>query len=220
MRNATAYIMTLMLIVTATACGSDNEPVPAVEDFLLNIVTYKGYDSGTARFEYIDRNGAITYLVATGFEEPLLIARDKRVLMRYRETRRGADATAISIYNITTIISDSLRVNSQAIEEYARHPIALQSLWQTGEYINLRCRVDHTGKERKFYLMMDGDTKDDETVVCYLIHDLLDHEAYHLRDCYASFNVGYLMKRPGCKRFVIRVVDTVRPDITEYIFEK
>ncbi|MBR1543379.1 MAG: hypothetical protein IJ626_00595 [Muribaculaceae bacterium] len=205
------------MALTISSCGEDEADYGALEDFRLDIVTYKNFSEGIAYFQYVDRNGGITELEAHGAAKPD-IAKDHRVLMRYKVTAEQQGCSQIGIYSITGIISDSLRVNKLPLEEYEMHGMRLRSIWQTGEFINFRCQVEYTGEARSFYLMMDEATRDNEVVDCYLIHDLKGQEPLHWRDCYASFNVGALMKRPTCRTLRIHLTDVVRPDAGEYVF--
>ncbi|MBP5497746.1 MAG: hypothetical protein J6X81_00020 [Muribaculaceae bacterium] len=212
-------VILISLAMIGFACGDDDFNDAGLVDFRLDLVTFKSFSQGEAVFENVNRTGDITTLVANGVDDPGL-AKDHRVLMRYREKDGGQYSRQIEIYSITKIISDSLRVNKLPMTEYDLHELRLQSIWQTGEFINVRCQVEYTGKLRSFFLLMDGDTRDNEVVDCYLVHDLKGEEPLHWRDCYASFNIGYLMKRPTCKRIRVFLTDVVRPETECYIFEK
>ena len=214
-----SFILMAAALLALGSCGNDEAVNSALEDFRLDIVTYKAYSESSALFQYVDRDGSVTELVANGIAEPE-IKRDHRVLMRYKVTNEKHDRAQIAVYGITGIISDSLRVNSSPIAQYDMHRIRLRSIWQTGEFINVRCQVEYTGKARSFYLLMDADTAGDEVVDCYLVHNLLDKEPLHWRDCYASFNVAALIKRMSCKAIRVHLTDVVRPDVEEYIFYK
>ncbi len=218
MKSHFFHIFALGLVVSlATSCGNGDADYGALEDFRLDIVTYKNFSEAIAYFQYVDRSGEITELEARGIAEPD-IEKDHRVLMRYKVMDEQAGHSLIGIYGITGIISDSLRVNKLPLEEYEMHELRLRSIWQTGEFINLRCQVEYTGEARSFYLMMDDATRDNEVVDCYLVHDLKGQKPLHWRDCYASFNVGVLLKRTTCRALRVHLTDVVRPDVSEYVF--
>jgi hypothetical protein len=98
--------------------------------------------------------------------------------------------------------------------------VKLRSLWRTGEFINLHCMVEYTGKTRTFMLVADETTLADDTVHCYLVHDLRGEQATFWRDCYASFNVGALWHKDTFKCLRFHLTDVAFPDTEYYDFIK
>ena len=100
------------------------------------------------------------------------------------------------------------------------HEVKLRSLWRTGEYINLHCQVEYINTARTFMLVADGQTLGNDTVHCYMVHDLRGERGTFWRDCYASFNVGALWKKPTFKVMRIHLNDKTYPDTEYYDFIK
>ena len=69
-------------------------------------------------------------------------------------------------------------------------------------------------------LVADSETLENDTVHCYLLHDLRGERGTFWRDCYASFNVGALWKRNTFHCLRIHVNDVTFPDTEYYDFYK
>ena len=126
----------------------------------------------------------------------------------------------VTVYGCNAIISDSLRQSLAAPDSLPRHEVKLRSLWRTGDFLNLHCQVEYTGKSRTFMLVADGYHLDSDTVDCYLVHDLRGEQASFWRDCYASFNIGALWKRPSFRCLRVHVNDMTFPETAYYDFTK
>ncbi len=185
-----------------------------------------GYSGSTATFEYLGRGDSATIVLrASGLDKPGHLATGQRVLLYYTVTGTpspGVRDVQARYYTSGNVASDSLRVNTKPVEQYAMHPIKLRSLWRTGGYINLRGQVEYTGHPRQLYLMADGATLDSDTVDVYLVHDLMQGQdsTRFWRNCYGSFYVGEAWYKPSCRVMRVHVRDVVRPQATCYDFAK
>ncbi len=191
--HASRLLALLLAVAALSAChGSDDDDTRIVE-WRYDFVTY----------------------MATG----------QRVLLYYTVTGTpspGVRDVQARYYTSGNVASDSLRVNTKPVEQYAMHPIKLRSLWRTGGYINLRGQVEYTGHPRQLYLMADGATLDGDTVDVYLVHDLMQGQdsTRFWRNCYGSFYVGEAWYKPSCRIMRVHVRDVVRPQATCYDFAK
>lgn len=225
--HASRLLALLLLAVAAlSAChGSDDDDTRIVE-WRYDFVTYMGYSGSTATFEYLGRgDSAAIVLRASGLDKPGHLATGQRVLLYYTVTGTpspGVRDVQARYYTSGNVASDSLRVNTKPVEQYAMHPIKLRSLWRTGGYINLRGQVEYTGHPRQLYLMADGATLDSDTVDVYLVHDLMQGQdsTRFWRNCYGSFYVGEAWYKPSCRVMRVHVRDVVRPQATCYDFAK
>ena len=76
---------------------------------------------------------------------------------------------------------------------------------ETGEYLNLHGQAETSSKSRLLYMMIDSDTKYDETVDAYLVHDLLGSDSiFQWREFYMSVNVAAL-KSPNAPCHTLRL---------------
>lgn len=224
--HASRLLALLLAVAALSAChGSDDDDTRIVE-WRYDFVTYMGYSGSTATFEYLGRgDSAAIVLRASGLDKPGHLATGQRVLLYYTVTGTpspGVRDVQARYYTSGNVASDSLRVNTKPVEQYAMHLIKLRSLWRTGGYINLRGQVEYTGHPRQLYLMADGATLDSDTVDVYLVHDLMQGQdsTRFWRNCYGSFYVGEAWYKPSCRVMRVHVRDVVRPQATCYDFAK
>jgi len=205
-------------------CGcSDNgtELSESITHSRDDIVTYLGNDGSGARFEYLGRedSAAITLLSTAMLDSSVLV--NHRILLRYdfADNSTGSERR-ITAYGYSKIFSDSLRYNVAPLSYYGRHPIRLRSIWRTGSFINLHCQVEYSEIGRQLYLMADSATLYADTIECYLVHSPLTTDLQFWRDCYASFNIDVVWKRPQCRAMRVYINDEIFEDIDTYLFTK
>ena len=207
--------MLVLLITAMISCDKENDIDKAYTDYLYDFVTYLGKQAdGTTTFELESRdNGPVTTLIAGDVDIPKGVDEGNRVLLRYAPA--GADngnSRHIYAYAVNAIISDSLRYTIKPLETYLQgnSPVKLRSLWRTGNYLNFHGQLEYTGKSRHFYLLLDSTTAKRDTVECYMVHNVFGDTTYHWRECYASFYVGVMWKRPSCRVMRVHIGDETR----------
>lgn len=224
--HASRLLALLLAVAALSACQDPGDDDTRIVEWRYDFVTYMGYSGSTATFEYLGRgDSAAIVLRASGLDKPGHLATGQRVLLYYTVTGTpspGVRDVQARYYTSGNVASDSLRVNTKPVEQYAMHPIKLRSLWRTGGYINLRGQVEYTGHPRQLYLMADGATLDSDTVDVYLVHDLMQGQdsTRFWRNCYGSFYVGEAWYKPSCRVMRVHVRDVVRPQATCYDFAK
>ncbi|MDD6475025.1 MAG: NigD-like C-terminal domain-containing protein [Sodaliphilus pleomorphus] len=224
--HASRLLALLLAVAALSACQDRGDDDTRIVEWRYDFVTYMGYSGSTATFEYLGRgDSAAIVLRASGLDKPGHLATGQRVLLYYTVTGTpspGVRDVQARYYTSGNVASDSLRVNTKPVEQYAMHPIKLRSLWRTGGYINLRGQVEYTGHPRQLYLMADGATLDGDTVDVYLVHDLMQGQdsTRFWRNCYGSFYVGEAWYKPSCRVMRVHVRDVVRPQATCYDFAK
>ena len=224
--HASRLLALLLAVAALSACQDRGDDDTRIVEWRYDFVTYMGYSGSTATFEYLGRgDSAAIVLRASGLDKPRHLATGQRVLLYYTVTGTpspGVRDVQARYYTSGNVASDSLRVNTKPVEQYAMHPIKLRSLWRTGGYINLRGQVEYTGHPRQLYLMADGATLDSDTVDVYLVHDLMQGQdsTRFWRNCYGSFYVGEAWYKPSCRVMRVHVRDVVRPQATCYDFAK
>ena len=215
------YIMLLVLPLALGSCGKEDDLERAYTDYRYDIVTYLGQNAIGAVFEYLGHGDS----TAVRLQSIVNISKDaksnQRVLLRYDFNDQVASSSRdITVYSCNAIISDSLRQSMLVPDSLPLHEVRLRSLWRTGGYLNLHCQVEYTGQGRTFMLVADGNTLDNDTVDCYLVHDLRSNTGTFWRDCYASFSIGALWKRESCKCLRVHLNDVTYPDTEYYDFIK
>ena len=219
LRDVTILLLTALLALAA--CNKQEDIDRAYTDYRYDIVTYLGQNGTGAVFEYLGHGDSAAVRLQSTVDVSKDVKTNHRVLLRYN----FADATPsasrdIDVYGCSNIFSDSLRQTTVSLDSLPRHQVKLRSLWRTGEFINLHCQVEYTHKARVLMLVADGNTLEQDTVHCYLLHDLRGQRGTFWRDCYASFNVGALWKRPSMQCMRIHLNDVTYPNNEFYDFTK
>lgn len=204
----------LLLTLLTVACDKDDVADDSYTHYLYDVMTYVGSDeaTGCAQFELVGRDVSGSTMLTADVAAPEGTKPLQRMLVRYYYAS-PVDHRNINVYGMTKMITDSLRVGKAALSNYAMHQVKMRSAWRTGDFINLHCEVEHTGKARTLMLLIDDATRNQDTVHCYLHHDLGGADTvYYWRNCYASFNVGNVWKRTECKTMRIHVNDATTGD--------
>ena len=214
-------ILLLTVLLTLAACDKQEDIDRAYTDYRYDIVTYLGLNDVGAVFEYLGHGDSTAVRLQSNVDVSEDVKTNHRVLLRYNfADAKPSDSRIIDVYSCSSIFSDSLRHSDVSPDSLPRHEVKLRSLWRTGEFINLHCQVQYTGKARTFMLVAADNTLEQDTVDCYLLHDLRGERSSFWRDCYASFNVGALWKRPTVKCMRIHLNDETYPHIEFYDFTK
>lgn len=213
-------ILLFTAFMALVSCDKQEDIDPAYTDYRYDIVTYLGENGTGAVFEYLGHgdSSAVTLQSRVSVSD---VKTRQRVLLRYdfADKATGAERN-INVYGCNGIFSDSLRQTSASPDSLPRQQVKLRSLWRTGEFINLHCQVEYTGKARTLMLVADGKTLTNDTVDCYLVHDLRGERATFWRDCYASFNVGALWHKDSFHCLRVHLNDVTFPEREYYDFTK
>ncbi len=212
MRALPCTIALVIMLALLAACSRDGDVMDdSVTHCLYDLVTYTGTDpaTGMAQFELVHRGVQGSTMLSGNVVPPEGTKPLQRMMLRYSydDNNAGAKWRSVRVYSMTNALTDSLRYSTAPLSHYAMHPVKMLSAWRTGDFINLHCQVEYTGKTRRMMLLIDDSTRALDTVHCYLHHDLLGETAYQWRDCYASFNVGNVWKRTECKTLRVHVND-------------
>ena len=213
-------ILLLLALLAVTSCDRQEDIDRSYTDYRYDIVTYLGENDRGAVFEYLGHgdSAAVRLQSRVTVDE---VKAHQRVLLRYDFADKVAAASRdIDVFGVSRIISDSLRMTNAAPDSLPQHQVKLRSLWRTGEFINLHCQVEYTNQSRTFMLVADGKTLANDTVHCYLTHDLRGYQGTFWRDCYASFNVGALWKKETFRCLRVHLNDVTFPDTEYYDFTK
>lgn len=218
--------LTILLSVVAaamtTAC-SDDDGAYQYGDFRYDMVTYTGSDDyGRATFEMLQRDD--TGLITLITDNACSISSDQgqRMLLQYIPAGNVDNGVQIiTPQGYTLAITDTLRsADHDLIDTLAMDSIKLKSIWRTGDYLNLSCQVKYTVEARYLKLVLDSDSRQSDTVHCYLNHDMLGQTAYFWRQSYLSFYVGEVWDLESCSTLRIHLTDVTYPNVSYYDFTK
>ena len=204
---------TLLLATAATSCRDTDGPY-AESAVLTDIAEILEPSGGAARFAVQateDGEPAIIYvngLTVNASEFPV----GDRALLSYHypdPTTPAYTSGRVEFDGLGTINNDKLRVDDLENHlDWNATPIYLMSIWRTGGYINISSRLTYSTKKRKFMLLVDKATVDDEVPELYLIHDILDAPDNFTRRNYASFDISALWSRESCHGVRIHIATT------------
>ena len=211
----------LMAVLSALAsCDKQEDIDRSYTDYRYDIVTYLGVNETGAVFEYLGHGDSASVKLQSRVTVKD-VKTNQRVLLRYEFADKATGAERnVNVYGCNGIFSDSLRQTQASPDSLPCQEIKLRSLWRTGEFINLHCQVEYTGKARTLMLVADANTLASDTVDCYLVHDLRGERATFWRDCYASFNVGALWRKDTFRCLRIHLNDVTFPETEYYDFTK
>ena len=224
MKSPVCHILLFIVaIVIAQAC--DNEDYYRYGDFRYDMVTFMGNEDGAGDVyinypvndntpvRLIDHAGAVSIS-----NEDISVG--DRLLLNYIVDKDNGDGTLdITARSYVQVVTDSLRYTLN-MSSLAQDSVSLNSIWRTGDYINLYCRVKYTGVSRLLALVMDYDTWHNDTVHCYLSHNMMGADAYFWRRCYMSFNISAVWNLQSCKVVRVHLNDVAYPDRKYYDFIK
>lgn len=215
-----SILITAILLVLAS-CDKQEDIDRAYTDYRYDIVTYLGKNATGAVFEYLGHGDSASVMLQSHVALKDVVT-NQRVLLRYdfADNNTASANRDIDVFGCNRIISDTVSLAELPPSELPRQQVKLRSMWRTGRYINLHCLVEYTGKDRTFRLEADPQTIDNDTVDCYLVHDLRGASAGWWRDCYASFDVAPLWDKQSFKCMRLHIVDITYPNREYYYFNK
>lgn len=211
----------IALVVSAmTSCGDDEYYEYGNSSF--DMVTYAG--NGTAGDSYINYPvndiAPVTLIDAATNASSAGLKSGTRLLLNYAVNSRNSDGSLnITAKSYTKAITDTLRY-VPGTTPVPMDSVSLNSIWRTGRYINIYCRVKYTETARVMALVADYRTIRNDTVHCYLMHNMMDATAYFWRRCYASYDISSVWNLQSCKTVRIHIDDVNYPERRYYDFTK
>ena len=207
-RNIAIFFIAVIIF---TGCSNDGQ-TPA-EDFQFNMVTYVGLSNG-AVFSYQAYDDSPEIILRAPDIKNVSMTAGQRTMMNYVVTREETpNMQDISVKGVSNVLFDSLRMSSIGIiKEAPDNPVQLKSIWRTGNFINLNCLLQYTGKPRQFQMVMDKDTWHEEIVDVYVIDNVMNAETYFYRRAYGSFFIGNVWNLPTCRTLRVHLNIENQPD--------
>lgn len=209
----------MTLAVALTGCG-DDAPYSDTAT-LYDIVTYGGSEDGVAIFAMraSDDSPLLTF-TAAGVDVDPAIGEGDRMLLGYIPAS-GVPYTSgeVSVVSMGAINNVPMKEDAIADIRWDADPIYLNSIWRTGCYINVYCRVSYSAKPRLLSLVADRETLGDPVPQLYLVHDLLGEPDSYTRRAYLSVDISDVWRLETCRGVTVHVADSNLPT-TEYTFMK
>ncbi len=99
-------------------------------------------------------------------------------------------------------------------------PVWLMSAWRAGNKICMRLRLGYESEPRKFSLVIDPETINDEIPTAYLYHQRPTSAPTFDRQYYIAFNIDAIWSRQEVSGLRINIANSANPDLTTILFKK
>lgn len=209
------FLFALMAGLCLVSCGSSDseEAVPTV----FQIVTYEGTANSVSTFTFRQINDSPLVTLTALWSTTAKLEKGQRILIGY-QSMKPFESGDVTVLAASLINWGDVEVSSET-DGWDITPLWLNSMWRSGEYINVDCSVEYSDQPRKFVLMADESTLSDPYPTLYLYHNK-DNAIYsYMRRIYGSWNISKVWDNPECQGVIVKVHDTNR-EITEVKFEK
>lgn len=223
MRRLLIPILLAALTLGLTGCMDTDGVDGPVEMSSTNLVTFLGNTpAGGSDFELLgDGDGPSVLLHASAAIDSSRALPGQRVLIAYT----GPDAQGrIGLRGMGTVFNDTLiALSGRTITRLDVDPVWLLSMWRTGEYVNVRARLENSDKPRVWALTVDSATLSDAVPRLALVHRLpkgVSADSTWMSMTYSSFNIGWLWNRPGVDAVEIEVRNSNMPGKSTLRFSK
>lgn len=225
MSAMTHRLAALALVALLAAGCHDGDGPEAVAPVVSQIATYTGSSGQGAVFAFrqVDDTPLVTlHTQYTGIDEEKHPP-GSRFYIRY--VPAGGDPYAsgeVTLKGLSRINDGALKQGDVLADypDWGRDGVYVYSLWRSGSYINLHCRLTYDTEPRTFMLMADAATMGDAVPELYLVHRLASDANSHDRAYYASFDISKLWERPGCRGVRVHVANTNLTDTRAFTFMK
>lgn len=220
MKSIIRHIFIVLLGLSIAGCS--DEPGENVK-YYQNIVTFTDNVDGYIVMTYraFDDSPLVT-LRAKGQLNTSQVARGTRLVCNYTLPAGidyGTDAT-IDVVSMSLTMRAPLEEAESADEiPYTDNGIYVQTLFRTGEYINLTCQQE-INQTRRFYITLDKSTVSEPEPTVYLT-TATETEQPAANGLYvASFDFSALWSLPGVEGVKIVVNNTNNKYLKEFTFTK
>lgn len=227
MRATAAAAVTLLLMLLSpvlTACVNDDTVDGPVEVSMTDIVTFEGNDAANGGARLTLRQSDDSELITLLADRPLnndRLPAGNRVMVTYvPASGRPYTSGNVSLRGYSLINNGTVGVGE--LDDYPDwnvDKVYLYSMWRDGTFINFHCRMVYTDKPRTFRFIVTPSSLDSDYPEIYLVHRLHEETDSHDRHYYASFDIGPVWNRPGCRGVRVIVANSNLKQDT-FVFEK
>ncbi|MCM1517658.1 MAG: hypothetical protein NC117_03370 [Pseudoflavonifractor sp.] len=213
-------LLALLLMAAMMSCGDDTPD--SVSATLYDIVTFDGNtpDGAVFTLHASDDSPLVTLTAPATVIDETVTAPGERMLLGYIPAS-GEPYTSGTVTVVTSGAINNMTLHEADIADiqWDADPIYLNSIWRTGSYINLYCRVSYSAKPRLLDLLLDPATADSPIPELYVAHNLLGQPDSYTRRAYMSADIAPVWNKETCQGVIIHVADDNLPQ-SAYTFMK
>lgn len=221
-RRGSHYICIFAMALGLTACLDhetvDGEVTPQVQ----TLATFEGNTSDGARFSYIAQgDGPIVDLQAQVLVDTVSMHAGDRVLLTYVPRDSEGKISLLSAIRVNNGVIQ--RKDAKTLQGWDSDPLFVESMWRTGRYLNLRCKLLWAPEPRRYNLEVDTNAIFCDIPDVYVAHEISDstnRSTAYMASNFASFDISALWDSPGVRGIKVHVNNSNLTDKTEFIFMK
>ena len=216
----TRFLLMMFAALSLAGCVNDDNVDGEIIPVLTDIVTFEGNTDGHSHFTLVRVDDLPPVSLSGDIElNSADLKAGQRVLMAYQpaEGQGAYQSGNITVRAVSLINNGNVEIwDRDRLEGWNDDPVYLYSIWRTGDYINLYCRLIYSTEPRRFALVASESSLETDIVNLYLVHDLPTPVNSHDRAYYASFNIADVWHRSSCKGVRVHVANS---NLDKYSFD-
>ena len=205
----------------AVLLSSCDNPYPEADDTgYIDIVTFVSTTSNSATFEMQQRDDSpvITYVARDLSVDTAYCPSGTRLLLAYAPISGEAYKSGyIHVLGMQGVYN--AKVKQAAIpQDWDANAMFLLDMWRSGRYINISSVITSVDVPKRYELLVDPATIDDEYPQLYVV---FDNEKINEteRAYFASFDISSVLNKPTCLGVVVHLNDSNQSN-NQITFEK
>ena len=214
----------LILLAVSTSCNDKDNQLP--ENIMFDFATFVESNSNGTACEVQQLNDSpVAYLffpnaknLSTQAYKP-----GTRVYIAYSmDDNKFYTSGTGTLYGIAPIYNGVIKEGTAAsTNQWKTMSQNIQSMWRTGKWINISTQctyIDYNQLPKKFELVADTETLNDDYPVVYLIYEPAESKDANTKSFDASINIESVWDLPNVKGIKLKYVSNMEGE--EYTFEK
>lgn len=201
-------LFTLLSIMTVAICSCSDDDYND-RALLSEIVTATRNTPDGIEFQYRRYGDSpLITLTADGFSVKDEFIGKRMLLRYYNKSEIETSPRKIEIAALSAINNDTARIADIDTIAWNATPIYLNSIWRSGQYINVHLKVMYSATARLFNLTADSATIDSDIPQLYMCHNTFSAPDNYMFETYSSYDISNIWNRPTCKGIDIHVNDS------------
>jgi len=213
-------IVAAMSMVGFTSCNDDDDPSNN-RQYLMDMMTFLSTTSYSSTYSYQRGANSPEVILTANVGISSEVQPNSRVVAVF--TAPGDTLPArnedIQIYQLAKCYESPLKtVNIADSTNWQGRGLYVTSLWRTGNYLNLVCRVQQQAKDQTLGLWVDSTSLNTDCAEVYLVNTATADQWMATTEFYASFDIRSLVSQPGIKKIRVHVNNTNLNNKNEFPF--